>query len=328
MAAHSAILKDNDGNQLLPRTRSSLVECDNGQTAEEAMARIRRDIGWRADGSTVTLTVGRSGYYIKRGTRAATANSSFAVSEPLEVEAGSEILVRTGFNPSGDDYADLDISVISFVHEIERKKTVQSTDDDGNALYYQLDDDGEPTTETGTAETGYPVTETETVTDTAYTPDNEDVSVKMPDSGYYVAFIPEAAKIAVSYIPGVTDTEIIVVKHGAFANIVSQLGMLALEERLPVSQSLAQLNADLDGLRSLVLTLVSTLANVTGAANGPTILIGAGAPAAAVTPTNLPDGYPWDGIAMYVGQLYLDTVNGKLYFAKNNTAISGWAALN
>lgn len=58
----------------------------------------------------------------------------------------------------------------------------------------------------------------------------------------------------------------------------------------------------------------------------PLVLLGHGVPSKAVTPTNLPDGLPWDGVPIYAGQLYinLDATSGGLYYAVGTGAVSNW----
>lgn len=58
----------------------------------------------------------------------------------------------------------------------------------------------------------------------------------------------------------------------------------------------------------------------------PLVLLGHGVPSKAVTPTNLPDGLPWDGVPIYAGQLYinLDATSGGLYYAVGTGAVSDW----
>lgn len=58
----------------------------------------------------------------------------------------------------------------------------------------------------------------------------------------------------------------------------------------------------------------------------PLVLYGHGVPAAATIPVNWPTGLPWDGIPYFVGQLYInmDAASAGVYYAINNTAVSGW----
>ena len=182
------------------------------------------------------------------------------------------------------------------------------------------------TLNTTTTVTGYPVYTTETYTDTVYTPNNEDKYVAIPDSGYYVANIPDSAQIVISYKPGVTDTNVIIVKHGNFANIVSQLGMLAFKERLPMTQAIAQLKEDLAGLRKLVMDNLHDLNSIPNVMGVPMILFGAGVPSSALKPNNWPSSLPWDGIPFFKGQIYINTLatSGGYYYAKDNNAVSDW----
>ena len=299
--------------------------------------RLHRDMGYNAAEAIVRLEAGQNGKYVKCATRTAASNADFSISKPFEVEACSEVLIKTGFNPSDASHAELDLSVISFVHEIERNRWVQKKNAQNELLYYAvtIDENGDahPTDEETIDVTGYPVTVLEKYTDTVYTPNNEDRWVAIPDSGYYVANIPDTAKIVVSYKPRVTDTEIIIVKHGAYANIVSQLGMLAFKERLPMTQAVAQLKEEIDALRKMVLGNIGNIVgNSVDVANDykvggyPCIMWGHGVPSEAVVPDNLPNGLPWDGIPPYVGHIYinLDASASPMYVAVDNDAVANY----
>ena len=298
---------------------------------ESELVRLRRDIGYNETSTVVTLQAGETGKYVKCATRVATANSSFAISKPFTVDACSELLIKTGFNPSDSSHSALDLSVISFVHEIERQRMVQKVDGSGNPLYYVVVVDEETgqesvTTEESTEVSSYPVYTTETYTDVVYTPNNEDKYVAIPDSGYYVANIPDSARVVVSYKPGVTDTKIIIVKHGAFANIVSQLGMLAFKERLPVVQALAQLKEELDGLKKLVGENLQDRNQIPTVMGVPLVVYGHGVPAEGTVPVNWPDGRLWDGVPHFEGQVYvnLDAGSAGAYFAKGHESVGDW----
>ena len=58
----------------------------------------------------------------------------------------------------------------------------------------------------------------------------------------------------------------------------------------------------------------------------PMVLYAHGVPAENTVPVNWPAGLPWDGIPYFVGQLYinLDAASAGVYYAINNTAVSGW----
>ena len=77
-------------------------------------------LGYNASRSVVNLQLGVSGKYVKCATRSAVSNSSFAISKPFAVDACSELLLKTGFNPSDSSHAALDLSVIAIYEEIER----------------------------------------------------------------------------------------------------------------------------------------------------------------------------------------------------------------
>lgn len=58
----------------------------------------------------------------------------------------------------------------------------------------------------------------------------------------------------------------------------------------------------------------------------PTILRGHGVPSATNIPDNLPAGLPWDGVPVFIGQLYinLDATSGGLYYAIGHGSVADW----
>lgn len=58
----------------------------------------------------------------------------------------------------------------------------------------------------------------------------------------------------------------------------------------------------------------------------PTILRGHGVPSATNIPDNLPAGLPWDGVPVFIGQLYinLDATSGGLYYAIGHDSVADW----
>ena len=58
----------------------------------------------------------------------------------------------------------------------------------------------------------------------------------------------------------------------------------------------------------------------------PTILRGHGVPAANTIPDNLPKGLPWDGVPVFIGQIYinLDASSSGLYYAIGHDSVSDW----
>ena len=58
----------------------------------------------------------------------------------------------------------------------------------------------------------------------------------------------------------------------------------------------------------------------------PTILRGHGVPSATNIPDNLPAGLPWDGVPVFIGQLYinLDATSGGLYYAIGHDSVDDW----
>lgn len=300
----------------------------------EVNDRIKLLLGYNAARSIVNLELGISGKYVQCESRSAVANSSFAISKPFAVDACSELLIKTGFNPSDSSHAALDLTVIAIYEEIERQRTVQKKNASGAPLYYVVNIDPETgsvtvTTDETTEDTGYPVYTTETYTEQRYLPNNEDRFVAIPDSGYYVANIPQSCRVVVSYKPGVTDTAVIVEKHGALANIISQV--FGLYEHRTMVEAMVSLAARVDALESRQGLLGNATAGTLDVSEltkclYPTILRGHGVPAAATTPENLPDGLPWDGVPVFVGQIYinLDATSGGLYYATGHDYVSDW----
>ena len=296
--------------------------------------RMKLLLGYNASRSVVNLQLGVSGKYVKCATRSAVSNSSFAISKPFVVDACSELLIKTGFNPSDSSHAALDLTVIAIYEEIERQRTVQKKNASGAPLYYAVNIDPETgsvtvTTDETTEDTGYPVYTTETYTEQRYLPNNEDRFVAIPDSGYYVANIPQSCRVVVSYKPGVTDTAVIVEKHGALANIISQV--FGLYEHRTMVEAMVSLAARVDALESRQGLLGNATAGTLDVSEltkclYPTILRGHGVPAAATIPENLPDGLPWDGVPVFVGQIYinLDATSGGLYYATGHDSVSDW----
>ena len=296
--------------------------------------RMKLLLGYNATRSIVNLELGVSGKYVKCASRSAVANSSFAISKPFAVDACSELLIKTGFNPSDADHIGLDLTVIAIYEEIERQRTVQKKDAGGNPLYYVVTVDEESgsttvTTNETTENTGYPVYTTETYTEQRYLPNNEDRFVAIPDSGYYVANIPQSCKVVISYKPGVSDTAVIVEKHGAIANLISQV--FGIYEHRTMVEAMVSLAARVDALESRQGLLGNATAGTLDVSEltkclYPTILRGHGVPAAATIPENLNEGLPWDGVPAFIGQFYinLDASSGGLYYAKGHDAVSDW----
>lgn len=301
---------------------------------ETMIERLKFLLGFNADRSTVTLEVGESGKYVKCESRSAVSNSAFAISKPFAVDACSELFIKTGFNPSDASHASLDLSIIAIYEEIERQRTVQKKDASGNPLYYVVTVDSETGTTTVTEEettedTGYPVYVIETYTEARYLPNNEDRFVEIPDSGYYVANIPQSCKVVISYKPGVSDTAVIVEKHGAIANLISQV--FGIYEHRTMVEAMVSLAARVDALESRQGLLGNAKAGTLDVSEltkclYPTTLRGHGVPSATNIPDNLPAGLPWDGVPVFIGQLYinLDAASGGLYYAVGHDSVSDW----
>lgn len=296
--------------------------------------RMKLLLGYNAARYVINLELGISGKYVQCESRSAVANSSFAISKPIAVDACSELLIKTGFNPSDASHAALDLTVIAIYEEIERQRTVQKKDESGNPLYYVVTVDAETgsttvTTDETTENTGYPVYTQETYTEQRYLPNNEDRFVAIPDSGYYVANIPQSCKVVISYKPGVSDTAVIVEKHGALANLISQV--FGIYEHRTMVEAMVSLAARVDALESrhgLIGNAKAGTLDVTELTKYlyPTILRGHGVPAADTIPDNIPNGLPWDGVPVFIGQIYinLDAPSSGLYYAIGHDSVRDW----
>lgn len=291
--------------------------------------RIHRDLGYNANQSVIQLALGVSGKYVKCATRSAEANANFAISQELNVDACSELLIKTGYNPSDGNHAALDISVIAIVEELQRVRTVQKKDGSNNPLYYETDEEGNPTATETTTVTDYLVFIQESYTEKRYLPNNEDRFVAIPDSGYYIANIPQSCKCVISYKPGVTDMNVIVVKHGALANLTSQI--FGIYEHRVMVEAITALATRIDALEKHIRRLGDVTAGTIDAIEykkymAPLVLLGNGAPSASVTPDNWPEELPWDGVPVFKGQIYLNyaAASGGLYYAKNVSAVADW----
>lgn len=324
------------GDILQARLLDIVGYLEDRQEAEAATEELKVALGYAAAKSYITLEAGETGKYVKCATRSAVANSAFNISKPFDVEACSELLIKTGYNPSDSAHSALDISVIAIYEEMERVRTVQKTAGSGNPLYYVVIVDPETGVETVTEDestvvSDYPVYTQETYTEARYLPNNEDRFVAIPDSGCYVANIPQSCKCVISYKPGVTDLQVEVIKYGALANLTSQI--FGIYEHRTMGEAVAELAARLDSLESRQDKLGKATAGSIDSREYlkdlyPVCLRGAGAPSASVIPDNIADDLPWDGVPVFIGQEYLDTTNKKVYKAFGVSAISDWTLIN
>jgi hypothetical protein len=108
-----------------------------------SLDRLTTLLGYCEKRAVVNLELGVSGKYVQCGSRSAVANAAFAISKPFDVEACSELLIKTGFNPSDASHKGLDLSVIAIYEQIERQRTVQKKNPDGQLLYYVVTTDAE-----------------------------------------------------------------------------------------------------------------------------------------------------------------------------------------
>ena len=98
-----------------------------------------------------------------------------------------------------------------------------------------------------------------------------------------------------------------------------------------VAETLVSLAARLDALegsRGLLGDATAGTVDVRGLTRCryPLVMLGHGVPAEANVPVNLPDGLPWDGVPVFIGQLYinLDATSGGLYYAIGHDSVADW----
>ena len=98
-----------------------------------------------------------------------------------------------------------------------------------------------------------------------------------------------------------------------------------------VAEAIVSLAARLDALegsRGLLGDATAGTVDVRGLTRCryPLVMLGHGVPAEANVPVNLPDGLPWDGVPVFIGQLYinLDATSGGLYYATGHDSVADW----
>ena len=144
--------------------KNSVDDLNNIKVLDDRLTTL---LGYCEKRTVVNLELGVSGKYVQCESRSAVANAAFAISKPFDVDACSELLIKTGFNPSDASHKGLDLSVIAIYEQIERQRTVQKKNPDGQLLYYVVTTDAETGNQTvtqdeTTEDTGYPVYTVET----------------------------------------------------------------------------------------------------------------------------------------------------------------------
>ena len=98
-----------------------------------------------------------------------------------------------------------------------------------------------------------------------------------------------------------------------------------------VAEAIVSLAARLDALegsRGLLGDATAGTVDVRGLTRCryPLVMLGHGVPAEANVPVNLPDGLPWDGVPVFIGQLYinLDATSEGLYYAIGHDSVADW----
>lgn len=98
-----------------------------------------------------------------------------------------------------------------------------------------------------------------------------------------------------------------------------------------VAEAIVSLAARLDALegsRGLLGDATAGTVDVRGLTRCryPLVMLAHGVPAEANVPENLPEGLPWDGVPVFIGQLYinLDATSGGLYYAIGHDSVADW----
>lgn len=98
-----------------------------------------------------------------------------------------------------------------------------------------------------------------------------------------------------------------------------------------VAETLVSLAARLDALegsRGLLGDATAGTVDVRGLTRCryPLVMLAHGVPAESNVPDNIPDGLPWDGVPVFIGQLYinLDATSGGLYYATGHNSVADW----
>lgn len=114
------------------------------------------------------------------------------------------------------------------------------------------------------------------------------------------------------------------------ADLAEQNAAAQLDNRV-VAEAIVSLAARVDALESRQGLLGNAKAGTLDVSEltkclYPTILRGHGVPSATSIPDNLPAGLPWDGVPVFIGQLYinLDAASGGLYYAAGHDSVADW----
>ena len=98
-----------------------------------------------------------------------------------------------------------------------------------------------------------------------------------------------------------------------------------------VAEAIVSLAARLDALegsRGLLGDATAGTVDVRGLTRCryPLVMLAHGVPAETNVPDNLPDGLPWDGVPVFIGQFYinLDATSGGLYYATGHNSVADW----
>ena len=130
--------------------------------------------------------------------------------------------------------------------------------------------------------------------------------------------VADAVARVVAGAPEDLDTLKEIADHIASDNRVVAEAIVSLAARLDA----------LEGSRGLLGDATAGTVDVRGLTRCryPLVMLGHGVPAEANVPVNLPDGLPWDGVPVFIGQLYinLDATSGGLYYAAGHDSVADW----
>ena len=153
-------------------------------------------------------------------------------------------------------------------------------------------------------------------------------------SGIYSRPVMQGYGVSVADDNTVSVDSQVIARQSDVANVATDLAAqnaaAQLDNRV-VAEAIVSLAARVDALESRQGLLGNAKAGTLDVSEltkclYPTILRGHGAPSATNIPDNLPAGLPWDGVPVFIGQLYinLDATSGGLYYAAGHDSVADW----
>lgn len=308
------------------------------------VARLLRDFGQYADPQEVVLASGVAGKYVDATTGTEVSNSSYSISQAIDVLTGDIILI-----PSASAVLAA-CSVVSQVVTNTYPKVILYTytyDDKGRVATATADYDGATYTahyadEESTmadywirgAEHLAALPATHDVTESYYEPLVKQSVPGMPDEGYYVYLASRSMRVVISgFNATINGGKIIRVGWGIFKNIATNF--VGHPQQRVIADALCDLarrvegmeNRFIDGLGELRVDRLVVGRELSGLnENGNFCLQGAGEPSVSVVPSNWDfERYgDWLGVPQFIGQEYIDTEGKVAYKACGINAVSDW----